>query len=923
MSEREAHELPLLLQGPGVRSVSQAEVLRLLHELEVHQAEVSLQDEALRRTQAELEEAHQRYFELYELAPVGYATLDFEGRVLVANLTLAGLFGIQRRDLVGERFVGRLSPESRRRFAAFIAKMMREDGPPATLEVLLRRGSSHLPALLTVAGVARDRSVGIAVTDLTHLRGAQESVRDHEARLQAVFDTVADGIVTVDERGRIETCNAAAARIFGTSQLWLVGRAVGLVMPGFSRLVDKGRAELVAHRVDGTKVPVEVAVSKLKGGTRDSRPPANHVVTAHEPLLGARLVGVITDISERKRREEELDESLARFRQMAEHLDDAIYVVEADTGKTLYASPALERIFGRSALEVHAERWPRLAWVDEEDRERVKVAADRLREGKGPFDVQYRAVRPDGSLRTLRSRSFLIPEHNRVTGIVHDMTEELSLQAELRQAQRLEAIGTLASGVAHDFNNLLMGVGGCVQLALRRLDPQHDAHGYIRRAGDAILRGASLTRQILRFSDTRSTTDEPVELDGVVSGARALVQSLVGEHIALSVITGAPELLIAADPGDLEQVLLNLASNARDAMPDGGSLTLRTEPFQGGLVALSVRDTGVGMGEDTKRRVFEPFFTTKEVGKGTGLGLSTVFAVVRRMGGSIDINSAPGQGTTFTLYLPVVIPDPGVKAAERVASAQGQGQTILVVDDDPLVRMTVETHVESLGYRALTASSVTDALKVFTQSPRPIDVVLTDIMMPGLLGSDLNRILQKSAPDVAVIFMSAHPWQDLTRQGHLRENARLLTKPFDAQDLGLALHQALKDKPPRTQPARLRIFVVDDDQDVVDALRDLLQMEGHEVSAALSTAEALEKIPEFSPDVVLCDLNVDETMSGLEVASRLHRLECLKHTVFLAVTGVAPHQSRPAALAAGFHDVLVKPLDFNQLSAFLASRLRR
>jgi len=213
-------------------------------------------------------------------------------------------------------------------------------------------------------------------------------------------------------------------------------------------------------------------------------------------------------------------------------------------------------------------------------------------------------------------------------------------------------------------------------------------------------------------------------------------------------------------------------------------------------------------------------------------------------------------------------------------------------------------------------------LRIYTESHRPIDVVLTDVMMPGLLGSDLNRILQKSAPHVSVIFMSAQPWQDLVRQGHLIENARLLSKPFDSRDLGAALHQAIKDKPVRAESERLRVFVVDDDADVVEALRDLLELEGHEVSAALSSHEALSKIPEFKPDVVLCDLNVDTTMSGLEVVSELRRDERVANTVFLAVTGISPSQCKPAALAAGFRDVLAKPLDFNALSRLLVSLVR-
>jgi len=247
---------------------------------------------------------------------------------------------------------------------------------------------------------------------------------------------------------------------------------------------------------------------------------------------------------------------------------------------------------------------------------------------------------------------------------------------------------------------------------------------------------------------------------------------------------------------------------------------------------------------------------------------------------------------------------------------------LLIVDDDPLIRMTVETHVESLGYRALTAATVSDALKVCAENVRPIDVVLTDIMMPGLLGSDLSRILQKTSPDLAVIFMSAHPWQELARQGHLTESARLLTKPFDARDLGAALHQALKDKPPSRPPVPLRIFVVDDDRDVADSLGELLQSEGHEVRVAGGFNDALEKIPEFSPDLVLCDLNLDDAMGGLDLVTSLRDDARLTKTVFLAVTGMTPTDCKPAALTAGFQDVLAKPLDFQRLSRLLASRVR-
>ncbi|HVR20303.1 MAG TPA: response regulator, partial [Polyangiaceae bacterium] len=854
--------------------------------------------------QQELAESQDRYFELYELAPVGYATLDADGRVLFANLTLATQLQVERRRLVGSIFAERVTPDDRERFAAFLAEALQATPTQLSLEVQLRRAEDvPCPVMLRVVASEEERpAIRIAVVDLTDLKKAEERVRERESRLQAVLDTVADGIVTVNADGKIESANAAACRLFRTSPAWLVGRFVHRILPGFIGLAERGRSELLAYRPDASTFSAEVAV------------------TALAPLSARRgLVGVITDVSERKQHEADLEEALTRFRQIAEHIEDAIFVVDANTGQTLYVSPAFAAISGRAQAETEHEQWPCLSLVHAEDRERVAAMASMLRDGKA-FDATYRIVRPDGSVRTVSSRAFLLAEQNRITGILHDMTEELRLQAELRQAQRLEAIGTLASGVAHDFNNLLMGVGGCAQLALRRLDPEHPAYGYLRRAVDAILRGANLTRQILRFSDTRRSSDDPVELDTVVMGARDLIHSLVGEQIALSVIAGAPGLTIAADAGDLEQVLLNLASNARDAMPNGGLLVFRTEPQQGGMVALTVRDTGVGMSEETKRRIFEPFFTTKEVGKGTGLGLSTVFAVLRRMGGTISIDSALGEGTTFTLSLPVVIVDESTDEAPD--AAPGAGQTILIVDDDPLVRMTVETHVQSLGYRALTASSVTDALRVYTEST-PLDVVLTDVMMPGLLGSDLGRILQKSAPGLAVIFMSAHPRHDLVERGYLQAGSRLLAKPFDARELGRALQQALKDKPRARPRLPMRVFVVDDDPDVLDALRDFLALEGHLVSTAQSSSTALERIPVFAPDVVLCDINVDEAMSGLDLVSKLRDEERLSKTVFLAVTGMALNQCGPAARAAGFDDVLTKPLDFHRLSSLLASHVTR
>ncbi|HEX6275726.1 MAG TPA: response regulator [Polyangiaceae bacterium] len=892
----------MLQRRPGVRSATEREFLRVLRKLQSDEAELEVLRATVDELRKKLGRANSRIAELYDAAPVGYATLDGEARIVAANPRLALLLNVGQRRLFGTRFCDWVVPSERAAIQSLIARTQPRSQTKSP-HVHLQGGARPFPAVLEIVRHDRD-SFDVAVADLTLYIRAQASVREREARLRAVFDTAADAIVTVDENGRIDSCNAAASGLLKAAPKALAGEPLKRFLPGIAES-DGARRELVATCADGSTVPVEVAVARFT-----SPGPAN-------------LVVCLTDISERKRRAAELEEALGRFREMAAHIDDAMYVLDSSTGATLYVSPAFERIFGRSLSDVDEETWPSLRSVHPDDRDRVAAEAGKLFSEGGSMNLTFRIVRPDGSIRTVRSRASKIPGQERVTGLLHDMTEELALQAELRQAQRLEAVGTLASGIAHDFNNLLMGVGGCAQLALRRLDPNHQAYQHLRRASDAILRGANLTRQILRFSDARSTSDEPVELDDVVRGARALIQSLVGEPVTLSIQAGAPGLSIAAEAGDIEQMLLNLASNARDAMSEGGTLIFRTEPRQGGSVALSVSDTGTGMDEETKRRVFEPFFTTKEVGKGTGLGLSTVFALVRRMGGTIAIDSAPGNGTTFTLCFPVVVPEHDEPSSHEDDALQGAGQTILVVDDDELIRMTVETHVVSLGYRALVAGSVSEALRLYTRSPRPVDVVITDVMMPGLLGSDLARILRKSSPDVAVVYMSAHPLHELVSKNQVARDARVLTKPFGTKELGLALQRVFQNKRPSQPPAALRVFVIDDNPDVVDAVRDLLEMDACMVGTAKTASDALRDIPEFHPDVVLCDIHLDEGMNGYDLVARLRDDERLANTAFLAVTGLSPEHCRPAALAAGFRDVLAKPLDFNRLTKVLAAAIER
>jgi two-component system cell cycle sensor histidine kinase/response regulator CckA len=571
-----------------------------------------------------------------------------------------------------------------------------------------------------------------------------------------------------------------------------------------------------------------------------------------------------------------------------------------------------------------------LASVHPDDHERARAARERACAGE-ECDEEYRIVRPDGSVRLVRDRAFPAREQSRVIGILQDVTEERRLEEELRQSQRMESLGTLASGIAHDFNNLLMGLAGFASLALKSLDADHPAAGFVRRSLEAVTRGASLTRQLLAFSYRRPGGAAAIEIDSVVLAARDLLDRLVGDHIAVAVETTAPGLRVSADAGDVEQMLMNLLSNARDAMPNGGSVVVRTEPrSEGGgeptHVALSVRDTGHGMDDATKARVFEPFFTTKSVGKGTGLGLSTVFAVVRRLEGQVRVESQPGQGTTITISLPLVESESSELGAE--APAASGHETVLVVEDDPLVRTTVQSYLETLGYRVLCAANGDEALRAIEAPGTRVDLTLTDVMMPGRLGGELARELSGRQPEMDFLFMSAHPRQELVRLGRIEARAPFLSKPFTQDELGIAVHRMLAPdaaeapESPPDEPALqpLRLLVIEDNVDLADSLRESLAIAGHEVMVAYGGGEGLRIARELSPHAVLCDLELGGGMSGYDVARALAGGQTAPHDrpYLVALTGTQKSACSEQALAAGFDFVLTKPTALEEIEEILA-----
>jgi two-component system cell cycle sensor histidine kinase/response regulator CckA len=500
------------------------------------------------------------------------------------------------------------------------------------------------------------------------------------------------------------------------------------------------------------------------------------------------------------------------FRLISENAADMIAVVDAN-GNRLYNSPAYERILGYSPDELKSTS--AFEQIHPDDRQLVQDAAKEARAGGEGRRIEYRMRRKDGTWRVLESTARTILG---ATGVVEklvivnrDITDRKQLEEQFRQAQKMEAVGRLSGGVAHDFNNLLgviIGYSEFLQERLEQTNPLRASIDEILKAGN---RAASLTRQLLAFSRQQVLDPKVLDLNSVVSDMEKLLRRLIGEDIELTAGRGKALGRVRADQGQLEQVIMNLAVNARDAMPRGGRLIIQTEdvvmdeafvrryPYPvkpGPYVKLTVTDTGVGMDADTKARAFEPFFTTKEKGKGTGLGLSTVYGVVKQSGAYIDLESAPGAGTTFHIYFPRVdeVPVTGERGASDDPVSLMGSETVLVAEDETSLGNLVRNTLELRGYTVLGATDGLEALSVSRRYQAAIDLLLTDIVMPGIGGRALAEELTRERPEIKVVYMSGYAGQRVGEQGPVEPGSFFLPKPFSRESLARKVREALDSR---------------------------------------------------------------------------------------------------------------------------------
>ena len=623
------------------------------------------------------------------------------------------------------------------------------------------------------------------------------------ALLEAAYTTAPMGLAIMDRELRYLTINEALAALNGRPVAEHIGRTLREMVPFAADL-----AEPVYRRVLETGRPaLETALSTSDGaGVR-------HWIGSAYPLRDLRgavtAVGcVVREVTEQKRAERDLRESEARFRQLAENIDDVFWLASVDGTEIIYVSPAYREVWGRGEEALYAQPSLFLESVDSRDRDRVRgVMAQQSQVG---YDIEYRIVRPNGGTAWIRHRAFPIhDEHGaiyRVAGVASDITARKSLEEQLLQAQKMEGIGRVAGGVAHDFNNLLSVILGYATLASRDLGPDHPVCHALDQVSRAGQRASELPRQLLAFSRQQVLTPKVIDLNQILMGMEPMLRGLLGEDLELLLILSGKLGRVLADPGQIERVIMNLAVNARDAMPRGGKLLIEVSNVEldaaaaaglGGLgvgpyVLLSVMDTGIGMDAATRARIFEPFFTTKEKGQGTGLGLSTVFGIVKQSGGHISVCSEPGKGTTFKIHLPSSDREPQTTAPNLTPPAPLHGaETLLLVEDEEQVRMVACAILRRHGYRVLEAQNAGEALLIFEREATGIHLLITDVVMPRVSGTELAERLASMRPGLKRLFMSGYTDSPVARHNVLDPGVAFLQKPLTPDLLLMKVREVL------------------------------------------------------------------------------------------------------------------------------------
>lgn len=636
-----------------------------------------------------------------------------------------------------------------------------------------------------------------------------------------LLEALPDAVIAVDRDGTIVQANSQAQELFGYERDQLIGQKVEMLVPesyrrqhhqhreNFAQTPKTRRMgaelDLYGRRRNGSEFPLEISLSPISTDK------------------GTLVLSAIRDISDRKRIAEELlraNEELHRrtTEQLGEYRSKLASIIDSSEDAILSKdlngiitswNKGAEHIYGYKREEVVGKHISLLTPSDRPD----EISEILQKIARGESTDHYESVRVTKDGRHLSVSISVSPLRNAAgeivgaSAIARDITTQKRTESQLRQAQKMEAIGRLAGGVAHDFNNILGIINACSEFLRDRIDPASEPSVYVENIKKAIDRGRSLTKQMMAFSRTSAVQPRILDVNERLREISKLLRPLLGEDIEILIVPRSPTAVVEVDPGQLDQVVVNLAVNARDAMPRGGKFILETAlvDFDGSFadqrqamaagkyVLLAVSDTGSGMDESTASRIFEPFFTTKEAGKGTGLGLSTVYGIVKQSGGHILVYSEPGHGTTFKIYLPSAEHKIGqvAKPEAEIVNPKRQGVTILLVEDDEIMRGLTRKLLEENGFTVVEADDGKSALEWMESHPDLIDLLLTDVVMRRMSGPELVEKLSASRPNLKVIYMSGYTGELMANRDVLKAGVTLLEKPFSRTALLNTIHSKM------------------------------------------------------------------------------------------------------------------------------------
>jgi len=768
--------------------------------------------EALERSQVERHDQQSRLQLLVEQIPGVLWTTDFDLRFTSSLGVGLAAIGLKSNQVLGKdlyEYFGTTDPD----FPPIAAHRRALEGKTVTFETTWAQRTFHVHVEpLHNQGGAVVGVIGIAL-DVTDSRLAEEALKESEARKGAILESALDCIICMDHDGRVTEFNPAAERTFGIKRAEILGRDLASqIIPARHRdghrrsmaeYLKTGLGQVLGRRIettglrgDGTEFPLELAVTRIS----DAEPPS--------------FTAYVRDITDRKSAEqalraseEALRNSEERFRSLVQNSSDIITVLDGE-GVIQYESPSIRPILGYEPEELIGKSVITFLHPDEQ-----APMSDLLREQAGATNivrlVEARFRHKDGSWRMLECVGNNLLEHPDVGGIVvnsRDITERKHLEQQLHQSQKMEAVGRLAGGIAHDFNNLLTVINGQAEVQMQRSpqgSPAHRAASEIQQAGT---RAAALVKQLLAFSRRQMLCPSVLDLNSVMVDIGKMLPRLIEEHIDLVMMLDPKVQRVKVDPVQIEQIVINLAVNARDAMPRGGKLVIETSNAEldeffcqqhagaraGKFAVLSVSDNGEGMDAQTQAHIFEPFFTTKGKGQGTGLGLATVYGIVKQSEGYIKVESAPGRGTSFHIYLPAVEEQaqPQIQAQAAVATPRGQ-ETILLAEDEEPVRMMVQEFLESHGYTVLRAADGLEALGICEQYVEPIHLLVTDVVMPRMGGRELAERVAQIRPELPILYISGYTDDAAVRHGAADRKAAFLSKPFSLQSLSGKVREVL------------------------------------------------------------------------------------------------------------------------------------